>query len=198
VSDQLHDLAALSPGKEPLVPIWWTPAPVWTTWRRENTLPYWDSKSDPVAIPTTLRIYDFWSLSCHKWRPRAVIQIAMKTNNKSRRHASRWMMIVTDGHMVVICAASVLIGMHLWLQKYWTEKFKCRTADLYVATRTNIAYVHHNCGDYYDAILFSSPTVHVFYITVARVVYSCDFRDQWAYADLRIFLFPSPVTVWCL
>jgi hypothetical protein len=40
VSGQLHALAALSPGKEPQVPIveaGWAPEPVWMTQRRENS-----------------------------------------------------------------------------------------------------------------------------------------------------------------
>jgi hypothetical protein len=41
VCGQLHASAALTPGKELLVPIGqevgWTPEPVWTTWRRENS-----------------------------------------------------------------------------------------------------------------------------------------------------------------
>jgi hypothetical protein len=40
VSAQLHDLAALTPEKEPLIRIgWeagWTPEPVWTRWCREK------------------------------------------------------------------------------------------------------------------------------------------------------------------
>jgi hypothetical protein len=38
---QLHAPTALPPGKDPSVPIGyeagWTPGPVWTTWRRENS-----------------------------------------------------------------------------------------------------------------------------------------------------------------
>jgi hypothetical protein len=36
VSGQLYALAALPPVKEPLVPIGWAPAPVWTQWWREK------------------------------------------------------------------------------------------------------------------------------------------------------------------
>jgi hypothetical protein len=42
VSGQLHAPAPLPPGKEPPVPIGqeggWTPEPIWTTWRRENSI----------------------------------------------------------------------------------------------------------------------------------------------------------------
>jgi hypothetical protein len=51
---QLHAPAALSPGKEPSVPIGqtagWVPEPVWKTWRREKSCPYRDSKSDPSVV----------------------------------------------------------------------------------------------------------------------------------------------------
>jgi hypothetical protein len=49
VSGQLHISAALSPGKEPAVPIGeearWAPEPVWPIWRSENFIPYKDSNS---------------------------------------------------------------------------------------------------------------------------------------------------------
>jgi hypothetical protein len=54
VSGQLHAPVALPPRKEPLVPIeyevGWSPEPVWTIWRRENSLRYRDSTSDPSVI----------------------------------------------------------------------------------------------------------------------------------------------------
>jgi hypothetical protein len=31
----------------------WATEPVWTTWRRENSCPYWDSNSDPSVIHYT-------------------------------------------------------------------------------------------------------------------------------------------------
>jgi hypothetical protein len=50
----LHAPAALPPGKEPPVPIrWevgWTPEPVWTTWRSENSCLHWDSNSHPSVV----------------------------------------------------------------------------------------------------------------------------------------------------
>jgi hypothetical protein len=55
--------AALSPGKEPEVPIiqegWWTPEPIWTIWRRQNSWPYQDTKSDPSVVhPVASRYTD--------------------------------------------------------------------------------------------------------------------------------------------
>jgi hypothetical protein len=53
VSGQLHALAALPPGKEPLVPIgygaWRAPEPVWTRWLREKF------PSSPKVIPKCLK-----------------------------------------------------------------------------------------------------------------------------------------------
>jgi hypothetical protein len=59
LSGQLHALATF-----PLVPIgWevgWTPEPVWTTWRRENSWPYWDSNSVPsVTQPVASHYTDY-------------------------------------------------------------------------------------------------------------------------------------------
>jgi hypothetical protein len=55
MSGELHAPAALPPGKEHPVHIGeevgWTPEPVWTTWRRENSWPYKDSKSDLLGRP---------------------------------------------------------------------------------------------------------------------------------------------------
>jgi hypothetical protein len=58
-------MPALTPGKKSPVPIGkeggCAPEPVWMTWRRENSLPYRDSNSDPsavqlVSIPTALSL----------------------------------------------------------------------------------------------------------------------------------------------
>jgi hypothetical protein len=63
VSGQLHAQAALSPGKEPPVPIGqeagWAPEPVWTTWIGEKSFPYRDSNSDPSIVqPVASRCTD--------------------------------------------------------------------------------------------------------------------------------------------
>jgi hypothetical protein len=57
VTSQLHDPAALPPGKEE---VGCTPDPVWTTWRKEkNSLTYQDSKSDPSVVhPVASRYTD--------------------------------------------------------------------------------------------------------------------------------------------
>jgi hypothetical protein len=53
-SGQLHALASVPTEKEPPVSIGhefgWTPKPLWTTWRRENSWPYRDSNSDPSVV----------------------------------------------------------------------------------------------------------------------------------------------------
>jgi hypothetical protein len=64
VSGQLHGPAALTPRKEPPVPIGkkagWALEPVWTTWRKENSLPYRDSNSDPSVVqPVASRYTDY-------------------------------------------------------------------------------------------------------------------------------------------
>jgi hypothetical protein len=61
VSGQIHAPAALPPGKEPPVPIGyevgWTPEPVYTTWRSENSCPHRDSNSDPSAVQPVVNRY---------------------------------------------------------------------------------------------------------------------------------------------
>jgi hypothetical protein len=64
VSDQLHALAGLAPGKELQVQIGyeagWASQLVWTTWRREHFCLYRDSNSDPSAVhPVTSRCTDY-------------------------------------------------------------------------------------------------------------------------------------------
>jgi hypothetical protein len=52
--DQFHALAALPPGREPLVPIGQeagqAPEPVWTMWKGQKSYPYWDSNSNPLIV----------------------------------------------------------------------------------------------------------------------------------------------------
>jgi hypothetical protein len=54
VSGQSQVLAALSLWKKPPVPtgseFGWTPEPVWTIWKSENSWPYRDSNSDPSIV----------------------------------------------------------------------------------------------------------------------------------------------------
>jgi hypothetical protein len=63
VSGQLHAPGALPLGKETRVTIvneaGWAPEPVWTTWRRENSLSYRDSNSVPSVVqPVASRYTD--------------------------------------------------------------------------------------------------------------------------------------------
>jgi hypothetical protein len=63
VNVQLHASVTLPLGKEHLVSIWyevgWTPEPVWTTWRSENSWPYRDSNSNSSVVqPVTSRYID--------------------------------------------------------------------------------------------------------------------------------------------
>jgi hypothetical protein len=53
-----------TPGEKPPVPIAqevvWTPEPVWTTWRTENSWPYLYSNSDPSVVqPVASRYTDY-------------------------------------------------------------------------------------------------------------------------------------------
>jgi hypothetical protein len=60
-SGQLHAPVALLPGKELLIPTeeeaGWAPKPVWTTWRRGNSWPYWDSNSDSLVVQSVANRY---------------------------------------------------------------------------------------------------------------------------------------------
>jgi hypothetical protein len=66
MSGQFHAPAALSPGKEPPVPIGyevgWTPEPVWTTWRSKNSSPHRDSNSDPLVVKAVASRYTDYSI----------------------------------------------------------------------------------------------------------------------------------------
>jgi hypothetical protein len=64
MSGQFYATATLPRGKTPTVPIekeaGWAPEPVWTTWRRENSWSYQDSKSDiSVVQPVASRYTDY-------------------------------------------------------------------------------------------------------------------------------------------
>jgi hypothetical protein len=66
VSGQLHAPAALPPGKQPPVSIGyeaeWAPEPVWTTWRKEISLPYRDSNSDPSVVQLEVSRYTDYAI----------------------------------------------------------------------------------------------------------------------------------------
>jgi hypothetical protein len=66
VSGQFHVPAASPPRKEPPVPIGqeagWTPEPVWTTWRRENSCPHRDSNSDRSVVQPVASRYTDWAI----------------------------------------------------------------------------------------------------------------------------------------
>jgi hypothetical protein len=61
VSGQYHAPAALTPGKEPLVPIGqragYAPEPVWTLWNTEKSLPLATHRT-PVVKPVARRYND--------------------------------------------------------------------------------------------------------------------------------------------
>jgi hypothetical protein len=66
VSGQLHAPAALPSEKESAVRIgeeaWCAPDPVWTTWRRESSWPYWDSNCNPSVIQPVASRYTDWAI----------------------------------------------------------------------------------------------------------------------------------------
>jgi hypothetical protein len=55
---------ALQPfvGPWPLFQFGWAPEPVWMTWRRENSWPYRDSKSDPSVVQPVASRYTDWAI----------------------------------------------------------------------------------------------------------------------------------------
>jgi hypothetical protein len=80
VSGQLHVPAALPSGKEPAVPIGqevgWTPQPIWTTWRRENSCPYRDSNSDHSVVQHVASHYtDYAILAPNRQVDKFIVEI---------------------------------------------------------------------------------------------------------------------------
>jgi hypothetical protein len=79
VIGQFHYPAALPPG------VGWTPEPVWTVYRSENSLPYRDSNSDPWSIrqieknaftsaglepatfPLVAQCLNHWAIACPRY-----------------------------------------------------------------------------------------------------------------------------------
>jgi hypothetical protein len=63
VSGQLHDRACLTPGERAPVPIGykagWSPEPVWTIWRSENSRLYRVSNSDPSVVQPVVSRYTY-------------------------------------------------------------------------------------------------------------------------------------------
>jgi hypothetical protein len=66
VSGQLHAPAALFPENIPSYPLdrraRWISEPVWTTWRRENSWPYWDSNSNPSLVQLVASRYTDYAI----------------------------------------------------------------------------------------------------------------------------------------
>jgi hypothetical protein len=58
LSGQLRAPAALTPWKE------WAPDPVWTKWRGENFLSYWDSNCDPSVVQPVASRYTYCAIPC--------------------------------------------------------------------------------------------------------------------------------------
>jgi hypothetical protein len=66
MSGQIHDPAVLPLEKELPVPIGyeaeWTPEPVWTTWRRENSWLYRNSNSNSSVVQPIASRYTDWAI----------------------------------------------------------------------------------------------------------------------------------------
>jgi hypothetical protein len=88
VNGQLHASAALPLVKEPPLPIGleagWTPEPVWTTWRRENSWPYRDSNFS-VAQPVASRYTDYAIPA-----PRMICKLQIRSNVELRYRSPLW------------------------------------------------------------------------------------------------------------
>jgi hypothetical protein len=80
VSGQLHPPAALSPGKEPPVPIaqkaGWTPESVWTKWRRKKF--YRNSNPDPSFVQPIVGRYTDYTIPAPDVNDRIILKRTLK------------------------------------------------------------------------------------------------------------------------
>jgi hypothetical protein len=65
-----------SSGKESPVPIGkevgWTLELIWMIWRRENSLPYWDSNSDPSVVQPIASCSTDYAIPVHSGESRVL------------------------------------------------------------------------------------------------------------------------------
>jgi hypothetical protein len=79
VHGQLRFPGTLPPGKGRPVRIGWAPEPVWKLWRKENSWPYRNSKSDLSVFQPVASCYTDWAIP------------ALKTlSNPRRRECGSW------------------------------------------------------------------------------------------------------------
>jgi hypothetical protein len=64
------------------------PEPAWMTWRRENSLPYRESNSDPLAVQLIANRYTDWDISAPHRRVR---RRRMFLNVPVQRHVKKWL-----------------------------------------------------------------------------------------------------------
>jgi hypothetical protein len=71
ISDQLHALAALLPGKETTIPIGyeagWAPEAVWKTWKEEKSYLYRELNPYPSAVHPVVRRYTNCTITLRKF-----------------------------------------------------------------------------------------------------------------------------------
>jgi hypothetical protein len=143
VSGQLHDPAASPTEKEPPIPIgWeagWATVPLWTTWRRGKSRPYWGSNSDCLAVqPIASRYTDCAiraSITDNKFTLWHFIIII--TSYAELLKNINWLLMILEKHVVTSvdsisvlwwprddlpCSLSLKSGLNIvWAQESWNS-----------------------------------------------------------------------------
>jgi hypothetical protein len=85
-----------------------TPDLVWTSWRRENSSPYWDLNSDPLVVQPTASPYTALNLGeiyTHIEKSKCHISVAVM----GRRHAILTYNTVTQVRVAPTCLLWILL-----------------------------------------------------------------------------------------
>jgi hypothetical protein len=94
----------------------WAPEPVWTTWRRENSWPYWDSNSDPLIVQFVARRYTDDAIQAPKYLYLLSLKIILISSSYLQVDLPSW--IFSSGFPAKMLYASLFFLV--WCPPYLT------------------------------------------------------------------------------